>query len=211
MKKILIFLFFINSFYCFAQNDTISKPNAHIGVDLFSPVLSLFSNQKGAEVFFYLPINTKWHLATEVGYEKNHYDKNNWDVSVNGMYGKLGFNWFLSQDKKDSNMGFYLGVRAAFSPYQQTINSLLIRGYDENITGSIPQHSAFAFWLEPLAGCRVKIFRLPLYIDTSVNLKILLGGKGKEGIKPISVPGFGENVSGLNLGVKWGVSYALPF
>src|SRR5690625_6845794 len=69
----------------------------------------------------------KWNAVAEFGFEKNHYDDLDWDIDVDGMYFKLGFNWFVSQDHEDLSNGFYTGLRFAYAMYNQTVNKYPIR------------------------------------------------------------------------------------
>lgn len=216
MKKLLIYCFIISPFWLLAQMDSIQvspqKQGVMVGVDLFNPALGLFADKKGYEAMVAVPIKERWNIVAEVGYEQNRFANNNWDVDVNGLFARLGVNWFVSQDRLNSNMGYYFGGRLAFSPFQQTINRYVIQGVDmPNVEGSIPQHSATAVWLEPLAGGRVQLFNTPLYVDANVRLKIKLYDNNEEDISPLIIPGFGTNNNGLNFGLNWSLGYIFSF
>lgn len=215
MKLLLICSLIISPLWLCAQQDSIQKiqkPGIAIGVDLFNAALSVFTDKQGGEGMVTVPINQKWQAVAEIGYEKNTFENSAWDVDVNGVYARLGANWFLSQDVKNQNMGYYLGGRLAFSPYQETVNKYLIQGTGiENIEGSFPQHNASTFWMEPVAGGRVQLFESNFYVDASVRLKIRLFDNNDYNLTPLVIPGFGKNQNGLNFGVNWSVVYVLPF
>lgn len=210
MKQLLIWLFIISPFLGIAQ-DSIQKkekPGIFIGVDLFNPALSIFSDKKGGEVMVSVPVNNKWQIIAEAGYEQNTFDNTVWNVDVDGSYARLGANWFISQDPKNINMGYYLGGRLGYSPYKQTVNRFLIQGYGlSSIEGNLPEHNGFAFWLEPVAGGRVQIAQSNFYIDTSIKLKIRLSSSNDYDLDAMVIPGFGTDNSGLNIGVNWSVGY----
>lgn len=214
MKLLLICSFIISPLWLWAQQDSlqkVEKPGILVGVDIFNPVLSVFSEKKGAEAMVSVPIKKKWHAVAEVGFEKNQFENSVWDVDVKGVYARLGANWFISNDIKNPNMGYYLGGRFAFSPYQETVNKYLIQGTDvDNLQGSIPQHNASTFWMEPIAGGRVQIAKTNFYVDASVKLKIKLFDSNAYDLTPLVIPGFGTNENGLNFGVNWSLAYVIP-
>lgn len=211
MKQLLIWLFIISPFLGSAQ-DSIQKkekPDIFIGVDLFNPALSIFSKKKGAEAIISVPLNNKWQIVAEAGYEQNTFDNTVWNVDVNGAYARIGTNWFISQDIKNPNVGYYFGGRLAYSPYKQTVNRYLIQGNGlPSLQGSLPENNASAFWLEPVVGGHVQIMESNFYIDTSVKLKIILSNSNDYNLDAIVIPGFGADNSGLNIGVNWSIGYA---
>src|SRR5690606_186251 len=141
MNQLRIFIFIIlisNAFStAFAQQDslmvktdsivneiadslTVKKRsgNLFIGVDLFNPVMSAFSDKQGGQAMVSYKIKGKWNAVAEVGYEKSIYDELDWNIDVNGIYFKLGFNWFISQDYENPSNGFYTGARIAYAMYE---------------------------------------------------------------------------------------------
>ena len=212
MKKHLIYCFIFSSIFGFAQEDSaqiaVKNRGIMIGVDLFNPIISAFSNKKGAEGMVAVPIKTKWNIVGEMGYETNTFENAIWNVDAQGIYARAGVNWFVSQDKINPNMGYYFGGRIGFSPFQQAVYQYTIQGTDvENVYGSLEKHSATAIWLEPLAGGRVPLFKTNFYVDANVRLKILLWNDNEYGLDPLIVPGFGTNNNGLNFGVNWSIGY----
>lgn len=215
-KVLLIFSLIISPLFVWGQNDSIQvkkKTNSFIGVDLFAPVYSLFTDKKGGEILFSYPLKDKIHLVAEVGYEQNKFDENGWNADVSGPYGRIGAQYFLSQDEKNPNMGYYVGGRFGYSNYQQTINSFLIQDGDRinNANGTLPKYNANVAWFEPLAGGRVQIKESRFYIDASIRLKLRLYQSNPYDITTLAVPGFGKDTSGVGFGVNWTIGYLLPF
>lgn len=189
-----------------------SNKGVFIGIDLFNPALSLFSEKQGFEAVVAVPFKKRWNLVAELGYEKNHFENHVWNVDAEGVYARLGVNWFVSQDTKNPNMGYYFGGRFAFSPFQQSIHEFMIQGVDvPPIIGSMETHNASAVWMEPLAGGRVQLFNSAFYVDANVRLKIKLYDANDEDLTPLIIPGFGTNNNGLNFGVNWSLGYILSF
>ena len=216
MNKLLIYFFIFSPVFLWSQQDSVQtkqdKRGILIGVDVFNPVISIFSDKKGAEAMVAVPFKDKWNMVAEVGYETNSFENSVWDVDAQGVFGRLGANWFVSQDVSNPNMGYYFGGRFGCSPFQQTVHRFVVQGTDvENINGSLEKHSATALWFEPLAGGRVSLFKTNFYVDASIRLRILLWNNNDYGLDPLIIPGFGTNNNGLNFGVNWSLGYVLPF
>lgn len=194
--------------------DTIQKKINHdifIGVDLFNPVVSAFTDKQGVSAFASYQLNNKWHLVAEAGYEKNKFDQINWNVDVDGVFAKLGANWFITQDVENQSNGIYIGGRVAYSKYSQTINSYPIRDLQSNIiidSGSRPKADVSAFWVEAVVGGRVEIFK-NFYGELAFHPAVYLGGKKDDEIEPLVIPGYGKNSGPFNMPIFWGISYKI--
>lgn len=184
--------------------------NLFIGVDLFNPAVSFFTDKQGAVVMASYKIRKKWNAVAEVGFEKNIYDDLDWNIDVNGMYFKLGFNWFISQDYEDASNGFYTGMRVAYAMYDQTVNQYPIRLSTNQIDeyGSLPKANVSAYWVEIVGGGRVRLLA-NFYADVSIRPEIYLGSKKQEGLDPLVIPGYGKDIGPINFSVFWGLTYKL--
>lgn len=199
-----------------AQQDSIQpqskKQGVFLGVDIFNPVLSVFTEKKGGEVSISVPFKQKWTIAGEIGYESNTFENAIWNVDASGLYARAGANWFVSQDINNPNMGYYFGGRIGFSPFNQTVNLFTIQGVDmPNVNGNLEKHAAYALWLEPLMGARVPLWKTNFYVDASARLRILLWNNNEYGMSPLIIPGFGINNNGLNFGLNWSIGYVFTF
>lgn len=195
--------------------DSLSNPakrvgKMFIGIDLFTPVMSMFSDKQGGQAMVSYHIDKKWNAVAEIGVEKNHYDELDWGIDVNGLYFKLGFNWFISQDYENASNGFYTGARFAYASYQQTVNQYPIRLSDNQIDeyGSLPKANVSAYWIEILGGARVELIK-NLYADMSIRPEIYIGSKKQDGLDPLVIPGYGKDIGPINFSVFWGLSYRL--
>lgn len=184
--------------------------NLFVGVDLFNPIMSAFSDKQGGQAMVSYRIYKKWNIVAELGYEKNVYDELDWNVDVDGIYGKLGFNWFVSQDHQDPSNGFYTGMRFAYAAYKQTINQYPIRisGNQVDQVGSLPTENVSTYWVEIVGGARVKLLA-NFYADVSIRPEIYIGSTKQEGIDPLVIPGFGKDIGPINFSVFWGLTYKL--
>ena len=224
-RLLLSFLLILVTNFSFAQEnktdstkvsvtDTISKNKYHdifIGVDLFNPIVSAFTDKKGASAYISYQLNSKWHLVAEVGYEKNKFDEINWNVDVDGAFAKIGANWFITQDVENQSNGIYIGGRAAYSKYSQTINKYPIRDLQSNEvinSGSRPKADVSAFWVEAVIGGRVEILK-NFYGELALHPSAYLGGKKDDNIDPLVIPGYGKNSGPFNMSVFWGIAYKI--
>ena len=184
--------------------------NLFLGVDLFNPAMSFFTDKQGGQAMVSYKVYKKWNAVAEVGFEKNHYDELDWDIDVNGLYFKLGFNWFISQDYEDGSNGFYTGARFAYATYKQTVNQYPIRvsGNQVDQYGSLPEENVSAYWVEILGGARVRLIG-NFYADVSVRPEIYVGSKKQEGLDPLVIPGYGKDIGPINFSVFWGITYKL--
>lgn len=184
--------------------------NLFIGVDLFNPVMSAFSDKRGGQAMVSYKIKGRWNAVAEVGYEKNIYDELDWNVDVNGLYFKLGFNYFLSEDYENPSNGFYTGARLAYAMYEQKVNQYPIRlsGNQVDGYGSFPAANVSAYWVEIVGGGRVQLFS-NFYADVSIRPEIYIGSKKQEGLDPLVIPGYGKDIGPINFSLFWGLTYKL--
>lgn len=181
-----------------------------VGADLYSLALSGFSDRQGGAAFISYRVFNKWNMVAEVGYESNNYKDLDWLVDVNGIYFKLGFNWFISQDHQDNSNGFYTGARISYSAYQQQIKQYPVRLSNNQVDeyGSLPAENVSAYWFEMVAGGRIKLIS-NLYANVSVRPMIYMGSKKQENIEPLVIPAYGKDRGPINFTIIWGLSWKL--
>lgn len=192
------------------QKKTNRAGNLFVGVDLFHPAMASFTDRKGGLAMMSYRVYKKWNAVVEVGFEENLYDELDWNIAVDGLYFKLGFNWFISQDNENASNGFYTGMRFAYATYDQTIHQYPIRLSNGQVNdyGQLPTAAVSAYWLEVVGGARVRLLG-NLYGEVSVRPEIYLGSKKQEDIDPLIIPGYGKDIGPINFSVFWGLSYKI--
>ena len=206
-------LFFLNSFAQKEQDSIKSKwkyePNFMVGVDVLNAGIGIFSDRKLFQGFVSSRISEHVHAVAEAGFEKNIYQKNGYDASVDGPFLKLGAFYMLANDKENPLNGFYAGGKLAGSFYNQEYKAVPVRGYGGSETSvAFPASSQSSYWIEATVGGRVQLFDSPFYIDVTAQPRYLLFSTTQDDIKPIIVPGFGKSSAKFNVGFSWNIAYS---
>ena len=218
MNPRLIFSFFFSFLFltAFAQSEQDSlktkwkyEPNFMMGIDVLNAGLGVFSDRKLFQGFVSSRISKNIHAVADLGFEKNIYNKNGYDASVNGPFLKLGAFYMLAMDKENELNGFYAGAKAAGSFYSQEYKAVPVRGFGGSDTSvAFGPSSQSSYWLEGTVGGRVQLFDYPFFIDVNIQPKYLLFSTTQEDIKPMIVPGFGKSSAKFNMGFSWNIAYS---
>ncbi|MCQ4036163.1 DUF6048 family protein [Kaistella montana] len=218
MNPRLIFTFFFSFLFLnsFAQKeqDTVKtklkyEPNFMVGIDVLNAGIGAFSDRKLFQGFVSSRISENVHAAAEAGFEKNIYQKNGYDASVNGPFLKLGAFYMLANDKENPLNGFYAGGKLAGSFYNQEYKAVPVRGFGGSETSvAFPASSQSSYWIEATVGGRVQLFESPFYIDVTAQPRYLLFSTTQDDIKPMIVPGFGKSSAKFNVGFSWNIAYS---
>lgn len=199
----------------FAQNEQDSlkakwkyEPNFMVGFDVLNAGIGVFSDRKLFQGFVSSRISKNIHAVADVGFEKNIYQKNGYDATVDGPFLKLGAFYMLAIDKENPLNGFYAGGKLAGSFYNQEYKAVPVRGYGGSETSvAFPASSQSSYWIEATVGGRVQLFDSPFYIDVTAQPRYLLFSTTQDDIKPMIVPGFGKSSAKFNVGFSWNINY----
>lgn len=184
------------------------KPNFMVGFDVLNAGIGVFSDRKLFQGFVSSRISKNIHAVADVGFEKNVYQKNGYDASVDGPFLKLGAFYMLANDQENPLNGFYAGGKLAGSFYNQEYKAVPVRGYGGSETSvAFPASSQSSYWIEATVGGRVQLFESPFYIDVTAQPRYLLFSTTQDDIKPMIVPGFGKSSAKFNVGFSWNINY----
>ena len=184
------------------------EPNFMVGFDVLNAGIGVFSDRKLFQGFVSSRISKNIHAVADVGFEKNIYQKNGYDATVDGPFLKLGAFSMLANDKENPLNGFYAGGKLAGSFYNQEYKAVPVRGYGGSETSvAFPASSQNSYWMEATVGGRVQLFESPIYIDVSAQPRYLLFSTTQDDIKPMIVPGFGKSSAKFNVGFSWNINY----
>ena len=184
------------------------EPNFMVGVDVLNTGVSFFSDRQLFQGFISSKIKGRIHAIVEAGFEKNIYQKNGYDATANGPFGKIGAFYMLATDKENEFNGFYGGVKVGGSFYTQEYFSIPIRGFGGSSSSvSMPQSSQSSFWLEGTMGGRVQLFESNFFIDVNMQPRYLMVTSKQDEVVPMIVPGFGRSSSKFNMGFAWSIAY----
>lgn len=184
------------------------KPNFMVGFDVLNGGIAAFSDRKLIQGFVSSKIKNNIHAVADLGFEKNIYQKNGYDASVNGPFLKLGAFYMLANDKENELNGFYAGGKLGASFYTQEYKAVPVRGFGGSETSvAFPASSQSSYWIEANVGGRVQLFESTFYIDVNMQPRYLVYTTTQEEIKPMIVPGFGKSSAKFNMGFSWNIAY----
>lgn len=184
------------------------EPNFMVGFDVLNAGIGVFSDRKLFQGFVSSRISKNIHAVADVGFEKNIYQKNGYDATVDGPFLKLGAFYMLANDKENPLNGFYAGGKLAGSFYNQEYKAVPVRGYGGSETSvAFAASSISSYWIEATVGGRVQLFDSPFYIDVTAQPRYLLFSTTQDDIKPMIVPGFGKSSAKFNVGFSWNINY----
>jgi hypothetical protein len=195
--------------------DNNGKKHLFVGVDLFAPALSFFSDKKGMNAYVSFRIKGRWTGVAEFGYEKNIYDDIGWNVEGKGFSIGAGVNYMITNMDTDNGEGFYIGGRLMYSPFIQTVRSYPLTSIDGDGKlqvigyGSLPSANVGSGWAELLGGAKVQLGKTPFYLDIMVRPKVQLFSQKQDGIDNLVIPGYGKDRGAFQISFFWGVSYRI--
>lgn len=217
MKTKRIFSFFFSVLFVLSlaqtQQDSTKfkwkyQPNFLVGIDVLNAATGLFSDRMLYQGFVSSRLTKNIHAVVDAGFERNLYQKNGYDATVNGPFLKLGAFYMLASDRENPMNGFYLGGKLSGSFYSQEYKAVPVRGYGGSETSvAYPASSQSSFWLEGAVGGRVQLFESPFYIEVNIQPRYLLFSTKQEDIQPMIVPGFGKSSGKFNVGFAWNIAY----
>ncbi|MDY3318548.1 DUF6048 family protein [Riemerella anatipestifer] len=184
------------------------QPNAIVGANVLGAGLSVFSKQKNIQFFVSSEIKGRLNGIVEGGYAQNIYDKNAYNATTSGIFGKLGAFYMMVTDAEDHRNGFYAGGKLATAFYQQTYLAIPTKGsLGQVFTTSLPTSKQSSYWVEATVGGRVRLFNSNFFIDVNAQPKYLLYTTKQDGVFPMIVPGFGRSSGKFNMGFAWNLAY----
>lgn len=218
IASIFICAFSILPFAVFSQSKTEEKksdsvkwkykPNFTVGLDVLNLGTSFFGDRQLIQGFVSSRISKKVHAVVDLGYDKNIYQKNGYDVKADGLFAKIGGFYMLSMDPENDLNGFYAGAKLAGSFYNQEYKSIPVKGINsEGVSLSFDPSNQSSYWIEVALGARVQVFESNFFIDVNVQPRYLAYTTKQDEIKPMIVPGFGKSSGSFNMGFSWNIAY----
>ncbi|MBV6879872.1 DUF6048 family protein [Epilithonimonas ginsengisoli] len=184
------------------------KPNFIVGVDVLNLGTGFFGDRQLFQGFISSRINKKVHAVIDLGYDKNIYQKNGYDVKADGLFAKIGAVYMLSIDPENDMNGFYAGAKLAGSFYNQEYMAVPVKGLNnEGVFLSFDPSTQSSYWIEASLGARVQVFSSNFFIDVNAQPRYLAYTTKQEEIKPMIVPGFGKSSGSFNMGFSWSIAY----
>jgi hypothetical protein len=202
------------------KSDTIKIPQRYglrLGLDLHRITKSFYDkNYKGLEIVGDYRLTKKIYIAGELGNEEKTKQDDQLNYSTKGTYFKVGFDFNAYENWLDMENMIYIGLRASFSSFSQTLNTYNIYEpksfYGVSTMDSGQKWNGLsASWIEVVSGLKAEVFN-NVYIGFSVRLNYLLSNKEPEGFANLHIPGFNKTYenSKFGAGFNYTVSYFIP-
>lgn len=202
------------------KSDTIKIPQRYglrLGLDLHRITKSFYDkNYKGLEIVGDYRLTKKIYIAGELGNEEKTKQDDQLNYSTKGTYFKVGFDFNAYENWLDMENMIYIGLRAGFSSFSQTLNTYNIYEpksfYGVSTMDSGQKWNGLsASWIEVVSGLKAEVFN-NVYIGFSVRLNYLLSNKEPEGFANLHIPGFNKTYenSKFGAGFNYTVSYFIP-
>lgn len=202
------------------KSDTIKIPQRYglrLGLDLHRITKSFYDkNYKGLEIVGDYRLTKKIYIAGELGNEEKTKQDDQLNYSTKGTYFKVGFDFNAYENWLDMENMIYIGLRAGFSSFSQTLNTYNI--YEpksfygvSTIDSGQKWNGLSASWIEVVSGLKAEVFN-NVYIGFSVRLNYLLSNKEPEGFANLHIPGFNKTYenSKFGAGFNYTISYFIP-
>jgi hypothetical protein len=216
MKRTSVYftsLLLFTAFSHVAGQDSIPVPKAiKIGVDIYGPLYHLYDNNNlTIEGFLSVDIDTSRAIVFEAGKLNYKYSQYNYDYVNNGTFFRAGMDFNLL--KPETARGkYYAGIslRYVFSIFNSEVPFMKSSNYWGTVTSSIPVSQNTAHFIEANPGIRTEIFK-HFEIGWTVRLRFLIYTNASKNLKPIYIPGFGNNAKVFSPGINYYLVWSIPY
>ena len=220
-KVIVIFLFIFSLPYLSqSQERDVSADSSKtwfgdffIGVEIGNALVAILDDHRDSywDAFVRARIYKRWSVTTSYGLEKHTYNRNDWNIYVEGNFLKFGVEFGFPQTKNINNQ-YLIGLRYASSSFDQTINQFVIRtnAGTDNTFGSLPQGAVQTQWIEFVVGAQVELFKSGFFASVAFTPRIKLRETTQNNVDNLYTPGFGEDINNRSFGFNWSIFYRIP-
>lgn len=217
ISLILLFL----SFSTLAQEkekDTTTYKNRYglrVGIDLFRPGISLFDEDFSSfEIVGDYRITERFFLATELGYANYTGKEDFYNYTTKGSYIKLGTDFNTYKNWLGMENLIYVGVRYAFSTFDQTVNEYTINADPflplQHNSNSITYNNLNAHWAELVLGIKAEILH-NVFLGFSFRAGKIISAKQPDNFKNLYIPGFNRvYLNDVGFSFNYTLSYLIP-
>jgi hypothetical protein len=201
-----------------AADSTIIKQKygLRLGTDIGKLLRTVLQDDySGFEVIGDFRLTDKIYLAGEIGIEERTGSDDFIDVTSQGTYLKVGFDYNLYRNWLNMDNMIFAGFRLGGSAFSQTLNSYSI--YDVNNqywdgTVTIDSSEEFdglsATWAELVFGIKAELVN-NLYMGLNVQLKGRITESEPDNFENLWIPGFNRTFDSGVFG--WGFGYTLSY
>ena len=201
------------------EKDTTSyrdRYGVRVGLDLFLPVYSLFSEDtKGLEIVGDYRVSKRFYIAAELGYRDHTRKEDFFEFTTSGQYIKAGVDYNAYQNWIGMENMIVAGLRYGFSTFSQEVNEYTINSDpflpERTMSDPLSYDSLNASWVEFVLGIKVEVLH-NVFMGFSFRGSTMISSKEPDNFKNLYVPGF-ERVYYNDFGFSFNytLSYLIPF
>jgi len=186
--------------------------NIRIGFDIAHPILYFIDNNAlTIDGYASVDLDEKFTVTFNSGYSDYGRNTDGYDFSAKGIYFKPGID--INLLKPQISAGKYwggIGLRYGVSAFTYETTSFTQTNYWGNTEASIPQKSAIGHYLEVAPGFNAKITNW-FTMGWRVSMSKLLYSGGKDNIRPLYIPGYGQSDKGVSFGASYYLSFSFSY
>lgn len=203
-----------------AKKDSVPKVykdryGLRVGIDLYNPINSLFNEErKGLEFVGDYRISKRFFIAAELGYLEYKGTEDFFSFTTNGQYIKAGGDFNAYKNWIGMENMIYVGLRYAFSTFDQTLNEYTINAdpflLEQNVPAGTKYDNLTASWIEFVIGMKVEVLH-NVFLGFSFRGNQMITSKEPDNFKNLYVPGFNTvflNDNGFSF--NYTISYLIP-
>ena len=154
-------------------------------------------------------LNHKYFGVFEAGYSEIDVIEDNYHYLSDGYFVKVGLEYNLLKKQPTDFLG--VGIKLGKANFSQQATDIRI---ETNQWGTfqtnIDPKNYNAYWLEASVGLKGEIFK-NVYMGWAALFKIKVSGGKDSNFQPYDVPGFGDPLKSIKLGVNYYIYYQIPF
>ena len=218
MKRIYKFsisiLFILCSLLSYSQQaDTVkAQKTLGLGFDLAGPAMYFIDTTKYSfEAHLAYRLNYKYFIVVEPGYSGFNTSNYNYEYNCSGVFIRVGADIsLLEPEALKINHFAGIGLRYGIAVFNQETPMLITENYWGEFNTPVEKNNINAHFFELQGGVKAELFKNFL-MGWSVKLRTMIYSSGKQGQRPIYIPGMGKTDRFITANISYYLIYRIPF
>lgn len=171
---------------------------------IVEPEVRQFEFSADSEVIF------NWFAVAEGGFMLVNADREDFQYSASGYFGRLGFDYnLLGRNHPKQNDLVVLGLRYGFSAVKHEAPFYFISNpYWGDYSGSLVESNYYQHWIEFSGGVKTEVFN-NLFLGWNLKTRVRLSQTKEPDLKPYYIGGYGRGTRTAPIMIHFSVMYRL--